>query len=166
MGELFTVIGEIVMWLVEAFATWAQALFEGFIVLACFLFSRSFRAKRLELWRLQPSKKYLDLGLASFWFALVIALPCYLFLPFSNDPADGEPVEITLTTAKTNEDLRVELRTMRTNDHQTIGTVGVKKGGAAKILGTKSLQELKTQLVENVSFIPTSTTNINSTTNK
>ena len=152
--------------MLQAFATWAQALFEGLIVLACFLFSRSFRAKRLELWRVQPSKKYLDLGSASLWLALVIALPCFLFLPSSKGPTDGEPVEMTLTTAKTNEDLRVELRTMRTNDQQTIGTVSVKKGGAAKILGTKSLQELKTQFVENVSFIRTPTANINSTTNQ
>jgi hypothetical protein len=150
MAELFTIIGEALVLLAQVIAAWAHALLEGLIVLVCFLFSRRFRVARLETWRLHPRKKIADLGLATLWFAVVIALPCFLFLLDDNQTASREPVDAAFTKANTNEDLRVELRTMRTNDQKAIGTVSVKKGGVAKILGTKSLQDLKTQLVENV----------------
>jgi len=163
MAELFTIIGEALALLAHVIAAWAHALLEGLIVLACFLFSRKFRSARLETWRLQPRKKFADLGLASLWFAAVIALPCFLLLPSSEQTKAGEPVGPAWVKANTNEDLRVELRTKRTNDQQTIGTVSVKKGGVAKILGTKSLQDLKTQLVENVSVTRGSESNPTST---
>jgi hypothetical protein len=166
MAELFTIIGEALALLAHAIAAWAHALFEGLIVLACFLFSRNFRQERLETWRLHPRKKVADLGLASVWFAVIVALPCFLFLPSSANKSSGEPIDPTFVRANTNEDLRVELRTKRTNNQQTIGTVSVKKGGVAKILDTKSLGELKMQLVANVSFDRISPTNVNSTTNR
>jgi hypothetical protein len=162
MAELFTIIGEALALLAHAIAAWAHALFEGLIVLTCFLFSRKFRSERLETWRLHPWKKIADVGLASLWFGAVIALPCFLLLASSNQANDGEPVDSVWVKANTNEDLRVELRTKRTNDQQTIGTVSVKKGGVAKILGTKSLQDLKTQLVQNVSVTRGSESNATS----
>lgn len=162
MAELFTIIGEALALLAEILATWAHALLEGLIVLACFLFSRKFRAERLQTWRLHPRKKFVDLGLASLWLAVVIALPCFLLLSSNHQAKDGEPVDPAFVKANTNEDLRVELRTKRTNDQQTIGTVSVKKGGVAKILGTKSLQDLKSQLVENVSVTRGSDSNTTS----
>ena len=166
MAELFTIIGEALVLLAEILAAWAHALFEGLIVLACFLFSRKFRQERLETWRLRPRKRITDLGLASVWFAIVVALPCFLFLPSSAKKSSGEPLKPAFVQANTNEDLRVELRTKRTNNQQTIGTVSVKKGGVAKILDTKSLGELRTQLIENISFARVSPTNANSTTNR
>ena len=166
MAELFTIIAEALVLLAHAIATWGQALLEGLIVLACFLFSRKFRSARLEAWRLDPRKKFVELGLTSLWFALVIALPCFLFLPSDKPTASGEPVDPTFVEANTNEDLRVELRTKRTNDQQTIGTVSVKKGGVAKIFGTKSLQDLKTQIVENVSYTRGSESNTTSNTER
>jgi hypothetical protein len=166
MAELFTIIGEALALLAEILAAWMHALLEGLIVLICFLFSRSFRSRRLETWRLHPRKKFTDLGLASLWFAIVIGLPCFLFLPSHRQSAKGEPVDPILAKAGTNEDLRIELRTKRTNNQETVGTVVVKKGGVSKILATESLGELKTQLVENVSFVHALPTNTNPTTSK
>jgi hypothetical protein len=54
MAELFTIIGEVLALLAHAIAAWAHALFEGLIVLACFLFSQKFRQERLETWKLHP----------------------------------------------------------------------------------------------------------------
>jgi hypothetical protein len=163
MAELFTIIGEALVLLAQVIAAWVHALLEGLIVLACFLFSRVFRVKKLEQWKLHPRKKLADLGLASLWLALVIVLPIFLFLPSGKHPVKGEPVDSALAKAHTNEDLRVELRTKGTNNQQTMGVVVVKKGGVTKILDTKSLKELKTQIVENISFVRSPASNTTST---
>jgi hypothetical protein len=166
MAELFTVIGEALALLAEIIAAWAHALLEGLIVLACFLFSRSFRSMRLEMWKLNPRKKFVDLGLASLWFVLVVGLPCFLILPSGKQSAKGEPVDPRIGKAGTNEDLRIELLTRKTNNPPSVGAVIVKKGGVSKILDTRSLGELKTQLVENASFVHALPTNTNPTTSK
>lgn len=166
MAELFTIIAEALVLLAQVIAAWAHALLEGFVVLACFLFSRKFRSARLESWRLDPRKKFVDLGLASLWFVIVIALPCFLFLPSDKRTASGEPVDPAFVKANTNEDLRVELRTKRTNNQQAVGVVVVKKGGVTNILGAKSLKDLQTRVVENVSFVRSAVSNVNSITNK
>lgn len=166
MADFLSIIGEALALLVEAIATWAQALLQGLMVLTCFLFSPGFRAKKLETWRLHPRRKIIDLGLASLWFALVIGLPCFLLLPSDKQKTKGKSAGPIWAKAGTNEDLRIKLGTKRTNQQETLGTIVVKSGGVAKILGTKSLGDLKTQLVENVSFVRVSQTNVNPSASK
>lgn len=94
--------------------------------------------------------KWLDLAVATSWILLVVGLPIYLLLP-SKETA-GEPVTPVFVNAGTNDDMRIELRAKQTNDSRTFATIGAKKDGLAKIAATKTLEELKTQLVENITI--------------
>ena len=152
-------IAELFALMLQLVAEWLTLVFQGLWVLVQFLFSRSFRAKRIEQWRLRPATKVLDLGVAGLWVALAFGLPAFVLISASRQPAPGEAFEPTLVRSGTNEDLRVQLKLKRTNHAEMAGTVVVRKGGIGKILETRSLPELKTQLLDNVSFIRASATN-------
>ena len=160
MAELLGILVEGLMALLsllaELLVAYGHLLLEGLAVLACFLFSRRFRSAKLELWRAQPRRKIIDLSVAAAWLALILSVPLLLFWPRS---PRGQSVSVHPASAQPEEDLRLELRLKPTNAPGVglAGTVVVKKGGVGKILETRSLRELKTQLVENIKVLPRST---------
>ena len=171
MFELISIFVEalfaLIMLICELLAAWGQVLLEGLAVLACFLFSRRFRERKLEVWRAQPRKKIIDLSLATGWLALVVGVPILVFAP-SPPRSSRNEISVRPVSAQSNEGVRLELRfknTKNTNAPGLAGTVVVKKGGVTKLLGTKSLGELKTQLVENVTVIKASASRAPHSTN-
>jgi hypothetical protein len=158
MAEFIAAIAEALVGLITAFFEALPALLEilfyvvaASVTVIAYGLSPKFRGKKQKAWADKPWRKRLELGIGGVCLASLAALFIWLGWPAPKRDAAAGPVQPV--SHGTNEDAKLRITGGSVNGATNDITIAVKRGGARKILETRSLRELGTALRENVTVI-------------
>ena len=154
MIELLTAIVEAI----AAFLKAIPALVEGAayalgasVTLIAYLISPKFRRRKREEWTGNSTKKFFELGISGFCLVLIISLVTWMFWPRGRGAMTRETFWVE--NGETNEDARVRFASENIQGVMTNAVIAIKKGGTRKIVETRSVDELRTAIRENVTLV-------------
>lgn len=164
MSGLIAAFVEALVGLVMAFVEALPAIIEGLVyiltasvTIIAYAVSPAFRRRKRQQWADKPAQKYLDLGISGVCLVSLIALAAWIAWPTS--AREKQQLSIEQMKGETNEDARLNLKVTVVNEATNQVSVAVKKGGTRKIFETRSMDELRAAIKENVTVIHPSDTN-------
>ena len=144
-----------------AFVEALPAIIEGLafmlkasVTIVAYAVSPAFRQRKRLKWAERPILKYSELGISGVCLVSLIALTAWIALPSSGP--EKQPISIQHMDGEVGEDAPLNLKvTVVTNQV----SVAVKKGGTRKIFETRTMDELRAAIKENVTVLHPSDTN-------
>ena len=148
MSELLTVLVEGFVALLELIARGIILLVSGSATLIAWVCSKAFRNRKRTQWKGNRVRKFAELGFSGLCVAVLVALGAWVLLREIN-PKPKSDTAFQAEKVQQGEDVRLRLQVTK-DSQKNDGTIAVREGGTAKILGAKTLKDLKQQLAENV----------------
>lgn len=151
-------MSELIETLVRAFITLfgliveaAIHLISGSITVVAWCCSKTFRQRKRVEWQDKKIRQFVELGWSGFCLTALVAIPIWLSWPKSESNKGGDVI-YEFGRGEAGEDFRVRLRTTNTSatGPGTNLLIVVGEGGTARIMGTKTLDELKQQIQTSV----------------
>src|SRR6185436_7716176 len=155
MADLIGALGEMLAAMIAALVALLPIVAEVTVyVLVCsigiilYALSPKFRNRKKEEWKGQPLRKYLFLGTSGVCVAAIVALSVFLLFP--RPRPDRRSNDLAMEQAREGEERRLVIKTDSGEGATNQVRIAVKEGGVTKILHTKSMDDLKQALRENV----------------
>ena len=150
---------ELIEALVRGFFALLELIFEvfcflvaGSVTLIAYLLSSGYRARKEGEWRGSTLTKVARLGYSGACLGALVAIPVWLALTEPESKPEPKLGRLVVEPPQKGEELRLSLSETNDAGKKEI-RIAVKDGGLDKILSTRTMNELKSQIKENVARI-------------